>query len=69
MIKQVELVEKWGLSKGMVSMMVKRGMPLASVKRMLVAERDRADHSHQATIRAIIAQVDAARVIAGEVGK
>jgi len=40
---------------------------LASVKRMLVAERDRADHSHQATIRAIIAQVDAARVIAGEV--
>jgi len=30
MIKQVELVEKWGLSKGMVSIMVKRGMPLTS---------------------------------------
>ena len=30
MIRQVELVEKWGLSKGMVSMMVKKGMPLTS---------------------------------------
>ena len=40
---------------------------LASAKRMLVAERDRVDHSHQAAIRAIIAQVDAAKVIALEV--
>lgn len=30
MIKQIELVEKWGLSKGMISTMVKRGMPLTS---------------------------------------
>ena len=30
MIRQVELVEKWGLSKAMISMMVKRGMPLTS---------------------------------------
>lgn len=30
MIRQVELVEKWGLSKGMISMMVKKGMPLTS---------------------------------------
>lgn len=30
MIRQVELVEKWGLSKAMISMMVKKGMPLTS---------------------------------------
>ena len=30
MIKQVELVEKWGLSKAMISGMVKKGMPLTS---------------------------------------
>ena len=30
MIRQVELVEKWGLSKAMISGMVKKGMPLTS---------------------------------------
>ena len=30
MIRQVELVGKWGLSKAMISGMVKRGMPLTS---------------------------------------
>ena len=30
MIKQTELVGKWGLSKGMISGLVKRGMPLTS---------------------------------------
>jgi hypothetical protein len=30
MIKQTELVEKWGLSKGMISGLVKKGMPLTS---------------------------------------
>ena len=30
MIKQTELVGKWGLSKAMISELVKRGMPLTS---------------------------------------
>ena len=30
MIKQIELVEKWGLTKGTISKMVKAGMPLSS---------------------------------------
>ena len=30
MIRQVDLVEKWGLSKAMISGMVKKGMPLTS---------------------------------------
>lgn len=40
---------------------------LSSARRMLVAERDRADHAHAHSIRAIIAQVDAARLIVDEV--
>jgi hypothetical protein len=30
MIKQTELVGKWGLSKGTISGLVKKGMPLTS---------------------------------------
>ena len=42
---------------------------LDRIKRKLVKERDRADASHSPRLRAILADVDAARLLAKELAK